>query len=440
MAAFSETNSINTVQSGVALPCDNRLTPRNSSQQGLHYSTLDFDRHLGFYQRFESFKVWLGELTGYQLVDDNLFRLALTHPSSFPKVGHNYERLEYLGDAGLNLWITDMEVRAGHGCHGRKTGKISEVAKFVSNQFLSNACIGSGLADFALSVSDQTFDLGKKAAGDLVESVTAAIFIDSGSFQQTGKFINAVLGNVRSFRDFLSKYQELPLATEDRLILPPAIRDFVDALGFNGRGDRLFHQALRSDLCEGRGNKDFADLYGLGNRAHQLLCREQVYFRFPASNECQLSHLAIDLGKKIIKQVVAYPPWAEGVYEEFRIGSNPSANSLQAEMLDQTTRPVDRPEIGQRYHALIGAVFRLGGLEAVQLHFGDLYSGTNLQEPPPSSPFGTVSDLLQSDLLPSDGLQTERLQSNQLHLHQEASPGALLGVESSLRSSLQRAG
>jgi dsRNA-specific ribonuclease len=423
VAAFSETSDINTTQGSISPPRDNLLSPLNSAPQLLHQSAFDFDRHLGFHQRFESFKVWLGELTGYQVVDENLFRLALTHPSSFSKVGHNYERLEYLGDAGLNLWITDMEVRAGHGCHGRKTGKISEVAKFVSNQFLSNACIGSGLADFALSASDQTFDLGKKAAGDLVESVTAAIFIDSGSFQQTGKFINAVLGNVRSFRDFLSKYQEVPLPTEDRLLLPPAIRDFVDALGFDGRGDRLFHQALRSDLCEGRGNKDFADLYGLGNRAHQLLCREQVYFRFPGSNECQLSHLAIDLGKKIIKQVVASPPWAGGAFEEFRFAEHAAANSFKPEGINQMIQPVDvpaSPEVGQRYHALIGAVYRLGGLEAVQLRFGDLYSGTNLEEPPPSSPFATAPELLQG--------------------HRDALPVDLLGVAGSLSSPLQRAG
>lgn len=423
MAAPSQTNSINTAQGGTAHPHNDRLTLLNSAQRAFLHSALDFDRHLGFYQRFESFKVWLGELTGYQIVDENLFRLALTHPSSFPKVGHNYERLEYLGDAGLNLWITDMQVRVGNSCQGRRTDKLSEASKFVTNEFLSNACIQSGLADFALSASDQTFDTGRKAAGDLVESVTAAIFIDGGSFQQTGQFINAVLGNVRSFRDFLSKYQELPLPTEDRLILPPAIRDFVDALGFNGRGDRLFHQALCSDLCEGRGNRDFADLYGLGNRAHQLLCREQVYFRFPESNECQLSHLAIELGKRIIKQVVAYPPWAERAYQESRITPDMTANSVEADGFNQVILSVHAPlslEAGQRYHALIGAVFRLGGLEAVQLHFGDLYSGTDLQEPPPTSPFATTADILRR---PPD-----------------AAPADFFGLVRSLKSPLQRAG
>lgn len=333
---------------------------------------FEVPRTLQFEPQFQKFSQWLRDQAGYAIKNEDLFRAAITHSSVERVVGYNYERLEFLGDGVLNLWITDMEVRAGFGCQGRRLGNRGEAATYVSNQFLSNAAVRSGLTSLAISNSEQTFAEGRKAAGDLVESVTAAIYLDSGSLEQAGAFINSMLSNVRTFRKFLTQFQEVGVPADDMLFLPAGVRDFVGRFGFNGRGDRLFSTAILSDLSGERYGSAFADLYGLGNRAHQLLCRTQVYSVFPSATEADLSRKAVDFGKEILKKVSQHPLWVD----------------CEAELPGSSK--IDPSLNRQRYHALIGAVYRLGGLSAVVDCFGSLYQGQDIQGPPPGAPSGML--------------------------------------------------
>ena len=318
---------------------------------------------------------WLSDLTGYQFKNPDLLHIAITHSSAQRQVGLNYERMEFLGDRILNLWVTDLEVRAGFGCQGRRLGKQSEVATFVSNQFLSNAAVRSGLTELGVSPSDQTFLEGRKAAGDLVESVAAAIYLDSGSIEHAGGFLNSVLSHVRTYKKFLT---ELPVSSstapeaEDLLFLPKAVRHFVERFGFQGRGDRFFSAAILSQLSECRHEGLFADLYGLGNRAHQLLCGAQVYYALEHATESELSRQSVECGKEVLRKVSSQPPWAPCAAEMPEVkGDDPAVNR-------------------QRYHALIGAVYRLGGLNAVHQAFGELYYGPHAQHPPPTAPLAMI--------------------------------------------------
>ena len=49
----------------------------------------------------------LQALIGYSFKDISLLQEALTHASSETSTGKNYERLEFLGDAFINLVIAD---------------------------------------------------------------------------------------------------------------------------------------------------------------------------------------------------------------------------------------------------------------------------------------------------------------------------------------------
>ena len=113
----------------------------------------------------------------YTFKDQSLLKTALTH-SSFSNEfgGENYERLEFLGDAVLELVVSDYIYKFGQ----LDSGLLSKLrAGLVSTAYLKQISQDLGLDRLVLkSKSLQT--LSDKTKADLFESLIGAVYLDSG--------------------------------------------------------------------------------------------------------------------------------------------------------------------------------------------------------------------------------------------------------------------
>ena len=106
---------------------------------------------------------------GYSFADKHLLVVALTHPSAANPGDPHYERLEFLGDAVLDLAIADLLMRRFPEA---KEGALSkDRASIVNGRTLANKAVAIGLAP--------RLRLGKgeeKSAGRGKTSILAAAF------------------------------------------------------------------------------------------------------------------------------------------------------------------------------------------------------------------------------------------------------------------------
>jgi len=121
---------------------------------------------------------WLREALGYQPRDASLFAAALTHRSA---PGPNNERLEFLGDAVLNLVIADLLYRS----FPRATeGDLSRLrARVVSREPLAEVAAHLGLGEVLQLGSGELKSGGfrrQSILADAFEAVCGALFLDGG--------------------------------------------------------------------------------------------------------------------------------------------------------------------------------------------------------------------------------------------------------------------
>lgn len=150
---------------------------------------------------------------GYTFKDVSLLTRALTH-QSYANDNNviSYERLEFLGDAVIELVVSDYiynfcEFDAGISTRLR--------ASLVSTEYLQNVSHELGLPELVLK-SKSLSVLGKKNTADLVESLIGAIYLDGG-VNEAKRVIdeNIIISddNVRYVMltaiDYKSKFQEL---------------------------------------------------------------------------------------------------------------------------------------------------------------------------------------------------------------------------------------
>ncbi|MBE5736123.1 MAG: ribonuclease III [Clostridiales bacterium] len=114
---------------------------------------------------------------GYKFNNANLLLEALTH-ISYANESHvgSYDRLEYLGDAVIELVVSDyiyhnLEIDSGLMSRLRST--------LVSTDYLSNIAQDLTLVDNVLKAKSLRV-LSKKNQADLFESVIGAVYIDGG--------------------------------------------------------------------------------------------------------------------------------------------------------------------------------------------------------------------------------------------------------------------
>jgi ribonuclease III len=121
---------------------------------------------------------WVHDRLGYQPRDTALFRAALTHRSA---AGPNNERLEFLGDAVLNLVIAHQLYAAFPTA---AEGELSRLrARLVSREPLAEVALALGLGAVLQLGSGELRSGGfrrQSILADALEALCAAIFLDAG--------------------------------------------------------------------------------------------------------------------------------------------------------------------------------------------------------------------------------------------------------------------
>ena len=123
---------------------------------------------------------------GYKFQDLALLRTALTHKSFSSE--HN-ERLEFLGDALLNLYVTEYLYNRFDSLD---EGKLTQFkATIVSRENLNRIAQSIGLSDFIRAGKGEGLE-GNSIAGNAVEALIGAVFLDS-NYSKTNRFLNKLL-------------------------------------------------------------------------------------------------------------------------------------------------------------------------------------------------------------------------------------------------------
>lgn len=129
----------------------------------------------------------------YQFRDEDLLRLALTHPSVAHESGvatpHN-QRLEFLGDAVLGLVLTQ---KLYEKFPGSDEGPLTKArAKLVNRKTLAERARALGLGERLILSRGEEASGGRERGStlaDAYEAVLGAIFLDGG-FEAAREFIS----------------------------------------------------------------------------------------------------------------------------------------------------------------------------------------------------------------------------------------------------------
>jgi ribonuclease III len=121
---------------------------------------------------------WVRDKLAYEPRDPSLFVAALTHRSAS---GRNNERLEFLGDAVLNLVVAEHLYRAFPSC---TEGDLSRLrARVVSSEPLAEVAASLGVGDVLRLGSGELKAGGfrrKSILADALEALVGALFLDGG--------------------------------------------------------------------------------------------------------------------------------------------------------------------------------------------------------------------------------------------------------------------
>jgi ribonuclease-3 len=122
--------------------------------------------------------LWVRDKLAYEPRDLALFIAALTHRSAS---GHNNERLEFLGDAVLNLVVAEHLYRAFPDC---TEGDLSRLrARVVSSEPLAEVAASLHVGDVLRLGSGELKAGGfrrKSILADALEALVGALFLDGG--------------------------------------------------------------------------------------------------------------------------------------------------------------------------------------------------------------------------------------------------------------------
>jgi len=150
---------------------------------------------------------------GYIFSDEKLLRLAFMHSSA--DTGENYERLEFLGDAVLELIVSElMFFKKSSSAEGELT---KSRAALVNESTLVAVARDLGLGDYILlGRGEQNTGGADKPSilADVVEALIGAVYVDGG-FEKAKKVVLGVLEDSidtvlsgGGFKDYKTRLQE----------------------------------------------------------------------------------------------------------------------------------------------------------------------------------------------------------------------------------------
>ncbi len=205
---------------------------------------------------------------GYTFRNKKLLETAFTHVSYGKTWGvADNERLEYLGDAVLELLITEKQYFESVATEGAMTKSRQTL---VSKLPLKEAVERMGIEEYIRYVGGKD-NVGDKTVSSLYESLLAAIYLDGG-MEEAKAFLtrNPLLGggslsnNYKGdLQEFLQKKgKDLPVYTFEKegMDNAPTFYCKVNALGFYGEGrggtKRAAQQLAAKELLEKLQAKD----------------------------------------------------------------------------------------------------------------------------------------------------------------------------------------
>jgi ribonuclease III len=210
---------------------------------------------------------WLRERLDYEARDLALFRAALTHRSA---TGPNNERLEFLGDAVLNLVVAQhlygLFPRAAEGDLSRLRSRV------VSSEPLAQVAAGLGLGDTLQLGSGELKSGGfrrESILADALEALFGAIYLDGGLEAAAAVIVRlfatriAALPEPEALKDAKTRLQEYlqsrSLALPHYAVLNVEGEDHaqtfevsceVPALGLHSRGRGLSRRRAEQQAAE----------------------------------------------------------------------------------------------------------------------------------------------------------------------------------------------
>lgn len=164
----------------------------------------------------------LEKTIGYSFADKNLLLLALTHSSYAnehkKKKKENNERLEFLGDAVLELTISDYLF---HEYPDRDEGKLTKLRSSLVCEYTLAICARDiSLGKYLLLSKGEDFTGGRERdsiLSDAFEAVIGAIYLDGGMEKAAAFIHNNLLKDVEDkslFYDAKTILQEIVQARE----------------------------------------------------------------------------------------------------------------------------------------------------------------------------------------------------------------------------------
>ena len=196
-----------------------------------------------------------------------LYEIAMSHSSyaNEHKDKKNYERLEFLGDAVLELVVTEYLYKNYEEDEGDMTKKRANYVCEEANFEYMNKL---GLIKFIKVGNGEIGDLKKAIVADIFEAFIGAIYLDQG-FPKAQEFVLNVVSpyiidNVSFFNDYKSILQEA-VQTDKRSL----VYELIDESG--PAHDKTFTIAVKIDnIMYGKG------IAGSKKEACQLAAKEAL--------------------------------------------------------------------------------------------------------------------------------------------------------------------
>jgi ribonuclease-3 len=154
----------------------------------------------------------LERAVGYSFTRPELLKLALTHPSAAEGSDQHYERLEFLGDAVLDLAIADMLMR--HFPDGKEGLLSRQRASIVNARTLAAKAQAIGLGQCLLLGRGEEKSGGRYKTSILAagfEALIGAIYSDGGlaqAQQVVERLFGGDIGGPTVERDYKTELQE----------------------------------------------------------------------------------------------------------------------------------------------------------------------------------------------------------------------------------------
>ncbi|MEE2925367.1 MAG: ribonuclease III [bacterium] len=173
------------------------------------------------------------QILNYRFLNRQYLIEALVHKSYATQfqLGFNYERLEFLGDSLLQMFVTELLYRDRQTDQGQLTRLR---AHMVSRITLAGLVRDMDLEPYVLVQQNLRDDKGFISGdflGDFFESLLAALYLDGG-VEASSTFLSSKFSNISIFEDYIdykSRLQEFSLKATKQL---PVYDTILDVEGY----------------------------------------------------------------------------------------------------------------------------------------------------------------------------------------------------------------